>query len=550
MREPASLPPGFGGRYLTDFAIRSAYSEGAGPYRIVPAAVAIPAGPEDLVRLIEHAVEARTPLVPRGAGSGIPGGNVGRGIIVDLRGFESGPSIDKGSRVCCAGAAVTWADLDRAAAREGCRLPPNPSSGAFCTVGGMTATDAAGSRSVRYGSMRRWVRGVELATSDGELGWIRRGTGEVASPAPLRALARFDRDVRPAILRNAPAIEERFPRTTKNTSGYALEQFLHTSDPVDLVIGSEGTLGIITQVELELQERPGATSALLLVLDDLDRLGEVVERLLALDPSAVELLDRTLLRFAAADVGNRFVGAECVLLVEFERESNGDARATARQAERIGADCARSVETALDEAARERLWAVRHSASPALAKLGPKRRSLQIVEDGCVPVSHLDQYLRGTRRIAGHLGIDIVAFGHAGDGHLHINALVDPSLGQLEERLTTLLREVTDLVVDLGGTPSGEHGDGRLRAAILDRLYGTELVDLFGQVKHAFDPHGVMNPGVIVPEADTSAIRSLKVGPGAERIPNEIAEQLAELERSGGWGVRKTNLASRSVSSH
>src|SRR5262245_44540756 len=168
-----SIPPGFPGPFLTDISIRSAYSEGAGPFRIVPAAVAIPQDTDDLIRLMHHAVDAGLTLIPRGAGSGIPGGNVGRGVVVDLKQFRAPPTINEAG-IGAAGAATTWAQLDLAAAEHGLRMPPNPSSGAFCTLGGMVATNAAGSRTLRYGSVRPWVRGVELVTSDGEIAWLTR----------------------------------------------------------------------------------------------------------------------------------------------------------------------------------------------------------------------------------------------------------------------------------------------------------------------------------------------------------------------------------------
>jgi FAD/FMN-containing dehydrogenase len=546
-------PPGFRGRWLTQFEVRCAYSEGAGPYRLVPAAVAIPADRDDVVGVVRWVAQEGLALIPRGAGSGMPGGNVGRGVILDLQRLRQPFSISTRG-TAAAGAAVTWRALSDAAAPEGLRLPPDPSSGEFCTIGGMIATNAAGARSVRYGPMRQWVRGLELVTADGECAWLARGApdspvtcGPPAGqphPSTPRFHQRFERDAAEHIGRAEAAVRERFPAIRKNTCGYALDSYLASGDLLDLVIGSEGTLGVITRAELQLDPLPGGVAGLLLGLDGLESLGEVVTRLNGFAPAAVELLDRTYLALAGEREPVSQGGAAAVLLVDFEAEDGEAARAVVEGAVEQTADLCTFAEPALTPTERERLWKLRHAASPVLATLPDTRRSLQVIEDGCVPVHQLGAYLLGVREAAARLGIEIVAFGHAGDGHLHINALVDVTDPDFEGRLEELLLRVSDLLVELRGSPSGEHGDGRLRAGLVERIYGPEVVELFAAVKQAFDPDGIMNPGVILPEPNAAPLDHLKVGPRARDIPDEIAEGLRELERTGGWGLSKTELLS------
>ena len=227
---------------LTDGRSRAAYAEGAGIYRIVPRAVTIPETAEDVQHLMRWATATGTALVPRGAGSGMPGGSVGHGVIVELsRGFGE-LVVDHDRRTARAGAAVTWAELAAAARSVGRRLPPDPSSGAFASCGGMVATNAAGPRSLRYGSVRRWVEAVEFVSADGELRTVRRGGGS----GGRFSLTAGDRRL----------IAARFPKTRKNSSGYALDAFLESGDELDLLIGSEGTLGITTAVEWRLDPIP------------------------------------------------------------------------------------------------------------------------------------------------------------------------------------------------------------------------------------------------------------------------------------------------------
>ncbi|HYC31250.1 MAG TPA: FAD-linked oxidase C-terminal domain-containing protein, partial [Gemmatimonadales bacterium] len=209
-------------------------------------------------------------------------------------------------------------------------------------------------------------------------------------------------------------------------------------------------------------------------------------------------------------------------------------------------DRASSVDTALSPRAAERLWALRHAASPILASLPEERRSLQVIEDACLPIERMGDYIRTVRRAAAARRIPVVVFGHAGDGHVHVNLLPEVARAGWEDAVASLLEEVSDAVTRLGGTPSGEHGDGRLRAGLLRRIYGDEVVELFGRVKRSFDPLGILAPGVILPSGE-SPIGRLKVGAGAAPLPPDIARALREIERKGGYGRLRMDLAGDAV---
>jgi FAD/FMN-containing dehydrogenase len=548
-----SPPPHFRGRYFTDLVTRSAYSEGAGPYRIVPDAVALPTDVHDVACLMRYATDAGVSLVPRAAGSGMPGNNVGRGIVVDLQAFNR-PLFVSANRSANVGAAISYGELTRAAAQLHLRLPPDPSSGAFCTLGGMVSTNAAGARSLKFGSVRRWVRGVEFVTADGEVGWLGRSTGNrnARTPrhqqqpnlsGPLTALQRFDASAHPLITKQADIIRARTPATPKNSAGYALKEYLDSDDVVDLIIGAEGTLGIVTRVDVALTTKPAARSTVLLALRDVEELPDVVARLDALDPSACEMMDRTLLQVSRPP-GIVLEGVDAILLVEFERVKEAGARGAAGDAIRTTEPWCVYARSGITEKECEELWGLRHAASASLARLPPTRRSLQVIEDGCVPPEKLGAYITGVRAAAAGEGIEIVAFGHAGDGHLHVNTLIDTTDPDFVRRLNALLTATTDLVADLGGTPSGEHGDGRLRPSTHGWILGPEMAALFAAVKQAFDPRGILNPGVVVPQ-DPSAppLDHLKVGSDAEPIPDAVARRLADMERERGWSRSKLALA-------
>ncbi|MGI0028664.1 MAG: FAD-binding oxidoreductase, partial [Nitrososphaera sp.] len=265
----------------------------------------------------------------------------------------------------------------------------------------------------------------------------------------------------------------------------------------------------------------------------------------ALNPSAVELMDATLLRLAAegAGAGTLPQSLECLLLVEFERATAAAARGVVGDAVRWLKAHTAHVETAVDRPGLDRLWHLRRLASPALARLPATRRSLQVIEDGCVPLAQLAEYVAGVRGAAAHRGVPVVIFGHAGDGHVHVNALPDLTRPGWDGALAGLFDDQVALLERLGGSPSGEHGDGRLRAGLLERFFGPDVVTLFREVKRGYDPRGIFNPGVILPAADWAPLADLKVGARAATIPDDIAARLREIEQTGGWAVPKTELA-------
>lgn len=540
----------------SDLRARAAYAEAAGIHRILPQGVAIPASVEDLSELVSWARSEGRALIPRGAGSSIAGGAVGREVIVDLR--ERMPrllEIEPDRSVAHTSAGVTLGDLNQAAAHHGLRLPPDPSSAAWATVGGLVSCNAAGARSVKYGSIRSWVMEVEMVSSTGEVGWLTRRSGPASSTgkaaaqrAPgLAVVDQFDTEVAPLLLDRADLIRSRFPKVRKNSSGYALDRWLESRDPLDLLIGAEGTLGLITTITWRLDPVPAARSTSRIALRSLDDLEAAVRALLPLAPSAIELLDRTfidLVRSAERTPDHPQVPSdtEAVLLAEFEGPDGLAVRGRMGDAARALRDLASDFLAALTPGEERRLWTLRHAASPILAGLPPDRRSMQVIEDGCVPVNQLGAYIRAIRGAAAEYGLTVVIFGHAGDGNVHVNVLPDLSRPDWLDRVTGLYQAVQESVLALGGTLSGEHGDGRLRAAWLGRLYGNDVVDLFRRVKTAFDPHGILNPGVKVgPESAT--FDHLKVGPDAVPLPADIVETLRQIERSGGYGRSRLEIA-------
>lgn len=536
--------PVFAGIWRDDDRACAAYSEGAGIYRIIPRAVAVPSTTRALAALVRWAAAHRVPLVPRGAGSGMPGGNVGEGVVVDLTALDGTPLVvDPVRCIATTGAGVTLGALAEAARGHGLRMPVDPSSERFATAGGTVGTNAAGTRTVKYGPVRRWVQGVTLVTTDGEVLPLERGV-----PLPPSALSRrLDASLGDALRLARWRVAASFPKVRKNTSGYALDHFLASGDLLDLVIGAEGTLGFVTAVRWRLEPIPPHRGGLRAALRDAHRLGGLVPALLELEPSRVEFLDQTFLRFVDEELktiprGDRLRDAGAVLMVEFEGDNPALIEKTLERA--VGIVRSDSLEVAVgpDEREVESLWAIRHAASPKLASLGDTRRSLQVVEDGTVPVDRLGEYLTAMHGISAKRDVPMVMFGHAGDGNVHANLLPDVTQPGWEERIRAIFEDQTQLVLTLGGTTAGEHGDGRLRAGVVERIFGFEMNQVFRQIKRAFDPAGIMNPGVKIGEPH-DPIRSLKAGTTGPAIPADIAAGLRRLEKQAGYSAARLDLA-------
>ncbi len=533
-------PARFLGVFRTDDAARAVYSEGAGVGRIVPQAVAVPHDVGDLVHLMEWASAQRVPLTPRGSASSMANGALGAGVVVDLVRFDRLGVLAHGAHSLHAGAAVTRDRIQQAALLAGRSFPIDPSSSAFATIGGMVATHAAGARSVKYGPLRDWILGLECVFADGTHATLRRGDRGEEVPA----LQRFLRDVAPRV-RGADPARLRHAGVRKQSSGYGLAAWRDTGDAIDLLIGSEGTLAFIVGVEVRLTLQPGGRASILAGFNDLESAAAAAVQLAAHGASAVELLDRSFLEIAAdgAEPLPLPKDLEAVLIVEAEGADLEAARALARalagHSEAAGATHLELALAADDEA---RLWRLRHAASPILNRLAPRWQSLQLVEDGCVPPARFAEYVRGVRAALAATATRGVIFGHAGDGHAHVNALVDTTDPGWRARCETLLASVTALVASLGGTLAGEHGDGRLRTPLLPQLWHAEALALFAATKEAFDPEGLLNPGVKVPLPGARPLELLKYDPALPALPPVAREALDRVVREKAWNHFRLDL--------
>lgn len=456
---------------------------------------------EDVSTLLSWASDRGEPVVPRGAGTGMPGGNVGPGVALDLSAnFRALDPLDLSSRTIRVEPGVLAGDVDRVARQAGLFLPPLPSSADRCTIGGMVANNAAGARTFKYGATRDWVQALDVVTADGTRHRLERDEDSPLGFAQLHAELRAE-------LGNEPAD---WPNVRKNSSGYALDRFLPDAEAVQLVVGSEGTIAVITSATLRLAPLPESQAVTLLVIRNLLDVPILLQWARDHEASACEFFGRRFLEVASGSADTLAIeGAESVLLMELDGDSDSVSSRTdalRRLARELGLEAI----VGMEEIDRDKLWSLRHAASPLIASSAQEGLiSTQIIEDSVVPPEAFGAYLSGLDDILGKADTDAVIFGHAGDSNVHVNPLLDVGRRSWRNDARTILEETVDLVADLGGTLSGEHGDGRLRAPFVERIWGPKLTGCFERTKAALDPAGILNPGVIVPLPDQDPLEGL-----------------------------------------
>lgn len=531
-------PRAFRGVFRADDDARAVYSEAAGIGRILPRAVAVPIDADDVALVVRWARDRGHALVPRGSGSSMAGGAIGDGVVLDLSRLRRLDEPSVAGRTVRAEVGVLRGEVNRRAASVGLRFPVDPSSGEFCTIGGMAGTNAAGPHSLRHGSMRPWVLALDCVFDDGTRAVVRRG-----EPPPMQvgAVRRFMRTVQPELLVSVAEHKD----VRKDSSGYAIAAYAQTHELVDLLVGSEGTLAVFTAVEVALVPAAGATASLFVSFRDLDRAVDASIAAREHGAAACELFDRTFLSIAAK-AGRPLPaspGSDAALLVEVESHDASSAMAEADRLRTVfrslGAD---DSIVAVGDGHEAELWSFRHAASPAIARMDPAFRSMQFIEDAAVPPQALAAYVRGVREILDRADTMGVIFGHAGDAHVHVNPLLDVSRADWRERVERILLEVTDLVSELDGTTTGEHGDGRLRTPLLDRVWSQEALGHFTRIKSAFDPSGVLNPGVKVPLPGQKAIDVVKYDPALKSLPAAAQKALETIDRERGYARFRLDL--------
>lgn len=515
-----------------DDLTRSLYATDASIYRVMPAAVAFPRDAGEAAAVIAAAAGCGLPVTPRGAGSGLAGGALGEGVVVDLaRRTRWIDRFDPEARTVRVGAGVVLDQLNAFLAPHGLWFGPDVATSSRATLGGMIANNSSGAHAPVYGTTADHVAALELVLADGTVATTGDGSA---------ALAGIREGAERLLELHAAEISERMPPgLAKRWSGYALDRALRAAgDPLELVAGSEGTLAAVAAAELRVVPRPRRHGLGVLFFASVDEAMTATVELLDLGAAAIEHLDRLLLdqtrgqlAFAAArellDLDRRPCGA--MLLVElFDDRVEPGLAELARH--RLGLRAL----ALTDPAEQAMVWAVRKAGLNLLtARAGPAKPATGI-EDVCVRPERLPEYVAGLRELLGPLGLEASFYGHAASGELHVRPVLDLHTAGGVARLRAVADGVAELTRRFQGSLAAEHGLGIARTEYLAGQLGPELAALSVEVKRLFDPRGVLNPGKVVDLGRWRVDRDLRQGPGTE-IPLPFRPQTGFVDRDRGF---------------
>ena len=505
---------------------RSLYATDASLYQIQPEAVAYPSGHNDVVTLVRYAAENDLPVHCRGAGSGVAGGCLGPGLVLDFsRSMRRLLAVDAAAQTCRVEPGIVRDELNRRLRSSGLYLAPDPANGSIGTVGSMVALDAAGSHRIRFGSTRNHVERLRSVLGDGtELPASRRtdvrslrqtlATGDVVEDHRLSQLRRL-------LLQQTEAIEAAFEFRPAAATGYMLPGVAspdrETLDLVQLLVGSEGTLAAVTEIDLRLTPLAAARRALLVTFDSVERALEASLALRDDPPDACDLLDRRLLGLAR-QVSPQFdpiipQSSECGLVIDLmgDDEDAVEARLVDIRRRLRAADPSSQIVFEADDAIEsERLWEIPAQVLPRLTRLSGDVRPLPFVEDIVLPPERLADALTRIRRVFQRYGATASTQAHVLTGQLHLRPMLAmPKSIEDRQRIEAIARDVYQIVFGLAGTISGEHGDGLSRTAFLRSRFAS-LYPILREVKTILDPAGQLNPGKIVSDDPRLTVRNVR----------------------------------------
>jgi FAD/FMN-containing dehydrogenase/Fe-S oxidoreductase len=520
------------GDLLTDRFSQTAYATAACIYKIMPLAVVLPKTADDVVAVVLAAAELGVSVIPRGAGSGLCGQALGRGIILDFTKYMNRVlEVDAPGRLLRVQPGAVTGLVNEALAGHGLMLGPDPSSEPFCTIGGNLGNNSSGARGIRYGSMKDYVAWLDVVLADGSRARLEPMKAGDPRLADLRSrpdlLGRIAAGTERLARNNAELLRRYRPHASKNSAGYNVFEVLPDGglDLTRLVVGSEGTLAVILEAGLRVVPKPPERASVMLWFSDLESAGAAVAPILALGPSGCEIMERHFLDIVRADgaVPREYLPpkADTVLLVEFlsdRRAANEASIAAVRRKIIDELRLAFGAMDAYDPKEQERLWIVRKRAVQILQRLPGPTRITPFIEDVVVPPEKLVPYIHGLREIFKRFGVEAAIYGHAGDSNLHARPLLDLRRAEDVARMKGIADAVAHLTVDLGGTISCEHGDGLTRSGYLELQFG-EAYGVMAQVKRLWDPRGTLNPGKIVTDERQVHTEDLRIGPSYRLQP-------------------------------
>jgi len=522
---------------------RALYSTDASIYQIEPLGVVLPRNKEDVIATVELAHRYGVPILPRGGGTSLAGQTVGRAIVIDMSKYMNDLlEVNTEERWARVQPGIVPEQLNHRIRDTGLFFTPDPATSNRSNVGGAIGNNSCGAHSILYGKTIDQTKELETVLSNGNVAHL--------GPLTLSQLetkfrgdgleGQIYRQVMDIANSNAAEVESQYPKIMRRVGGYNLDQFTN-GEPFNLaklIVGSEGTLAVVTEAKVNLVPRPKATALLAVHFRGLIEAMEATVATLEHGPAAVELMGRLLLDQMRASVGfarrgNFLEGEpEAVLLVETSGETEGEVAAKLEEVEkslrRGGMGYAYVKMTDREEQAN--VWEVRRASIGLIMGIKGSAKPIPFIEDCAVSTDKLPEYIRRVDKMIRDNGTQAAYYGHASVGCIHVRPFINLKDQADVDRMLKISSEACDLVLEMGGAMSGEHGDGLVRSMWNEKMFGTTLYNAFRDVKRAFDPKGIMNPGKIVDSQ--TMVENLRYGPGYTSLTPETK---MDFSQEGGF---------------
>jgi len=529
------------GEVLFDAFSRGRYSTDASIYQIEPLGVVIPKSRKDTATAIAIAREEGVPVLPRGGGTSQCGQTVAHALVIDCSKYlDRVISVDVERRRARVEPGVVLDRLNRLLRKDRLFFPVDPSTASRATIGGMTANNSCGSRSLRYGNMVHNVCGIDALLADGIAAWFGEIPGNFADNAMPDRYRDLVRRMRALHRRDAEEIERRFPKVLRRVGGYNIDSISDSGhNMARLLVGSEGTLAFFNEIELELQPIPAHRVLGICHFPSFYGAMAATRRIVELGPSAVELVDRTMIDLSRdipifRPVVDRFVQGEpaALLLTEFAGDDPPENRRRLTALVELMGDLGYpgAVVEATDPAFQQAVWEIRAQGLNIMMSMKGDGKPVSFLEDCAVRLEDLADYTDRLTRIFEKHGTYGTWYAHASVGCLHVRPVLNVKQELEVKKMRAIAEEAFAMVREYKGSHSGEHGDGLVRSEFHEAMFGSRMVRAFEEVKDAFDPEGLFNPGKIVraPKMDDRSLFRFK--PDYRQLPVETALDWSE------WG--------------
>jgi FAD/FMN-containing dehydrogenase len=449
------------------------YSVDASSYKISPKIVVVPINENDIINTIKIAKKNKISVTVRGAGTGLVGSALNDGIIVDMKKFDS---IKISKKFVTVGSGTLKGNLDKKLEKEKKFFPPNPSIGSFCSVGGMIGNNSSGSRSLKYGSVIDNIEEITFVDGNGK---------KIKLPKDIKITKK--------IIQFASLIDiKKFPNVTKNSSGYRIDKIKTSKDSHKILIGSEGTLGIVLSAKLKIKNIPKKKILFIIEYKSIQDATKNCIEINKTQPSAIEFVDKTTLK----QIKFKFdKNTKCLLFVEYDEKIILNEKKLKKIA------TGNKINKLEKEKEIIRWWRYRDSSLHYSLKSIKKEKQIpHVIEDAAVPLNNLPKLFSVINKINKKYHTKSVVYGHAGNGNIHVRLISDRKKIKIIKKIAI---DYFDEIIKLGGTISAEHGDGLARSEFVEKQYGQENYHTFKEIKRFFDPINILNPGKIITKKST-----------------------------------------------